>query len=83
MKPENLMYGHTGNGVVVYDRNRIKKGDYMAVAHISYHRNIKFYIDILTDDAIYEIRDFAQNGNMAVSVCNPDNYALCPLNFLT
>jgi hypothetical protein len=33
----------------------------------------------LSDSAKTEIEDFAQFGNMAVSVTQPDAYALCPL----
>jgi hypothetical protein len=45
MKTENLMFGHLGNGVTVCDRNRLKHNDYMNVAHIDYHRNVKYYTD--------------------------------------
>ena len=79
MKTENLMFGHLGNGVTVCDRNRMKYGDYMTVAHIAYHRRIKYYTQDLSDEAKIEIEDFANFGNMAVSVSQPDAYALCPL----
>ena len=78
---ENLMFGHWGNGVTVCDRNRMENGDYMTVAHISYHRNINYYTDSLSDSAKSEIEDFAHLGNMAVSACNPYDYALVPLKF--
>jgi hypothetical protein len=83
MKTENLMLGHLGNGVTVCDRNREENNDYMTVAHISYHRVIKYYTNVLSDGAKLEIEDFANFGNMAVSVCQPDAYALCPLFFET
>jgi hypothetical protein len=83
MKTENLMFGYFGNGVAVCDRNRMKNGDCMTVAHIDYHRSVKYYTIILTDAAKLEIEDFAQYGNMAVSACNPDGYALCPLKCLS
>jgi hypothetical protein len=83
MKTENLMFGHLGNGVVICDRNRRKQGDYMTVAHISYDRSVSYYTDILTEEAKYVIEDFARNRNMAISANNPDEYALCPLIFLT
>jgi len=81
MKTENLMFGHWGNGVTVCDRNRLEYNDYMTVAHIDYHRMVKYYTDELSDSAKLEIEDFATFGNMAVSVCQPDAYALCPLSF--
>ena len=80
MKTENLMFGHLGNGITVCDRNRLKYNDYMTVAHIDYHRAIKYYTEDLSDNAKREIEDFANAGNLAVSVCQPDTYALCPLN---
>ena len=78
-KPENLMFGHLGNGVTVCDRNRMENGDYFVVAHIGYHRVIKFYTNNLSESAKTEIEDFAKFGNMAVSACCPDIYALRPL----
>ena len=79
MKTENLMFGYLGNGVTICDRNRMENNDYMTVAHIDYHRTIKYYTNELSDRAKLEIEDFATFGNMAVSVCQPDMYALCPL----
>ena len=82
MKTENLMYGHFGNGVSVCDRNREEYNDYRVVAHIGYYRKVKFYANDLSDDAKIEIKDMAQFGNMAVSVCSPDVFALLPLHFI-
>jgi hypothetical protein len=79
MKPENLMFGHLGSGVTVFDGNRLKNSDYLTVAHISYQREIKYYTRDLSDEAKNQIENFAGFGNMAVSVCQPDAYALCPL----
>jgi len=81
MKTENLMFAHLGNGVTVCDRNRFENDDYMTVAHISYHRVIKYYTNALSAGAKLEIEDFATFGNLAVSVCQQDMYALCPLTF--
>jgi hypothetical protein len=81
MKTENLMFSHLGNGVTVYDRNREENKDYMTVAHISYHRAIKYYTNALSDGAKLEIEDLATYGNLAVSATQPDAYALCPLIF--
>ena len=81
MKTENLFFGHLGNGVTVYDINRLECNDYMTVAHIDYHRTIKYYTKNLSDNAKREIEDFANLGNMAVSACQPDKYALRPLTF--
>ena len=73
------MFGHLGNGVTVCDRNRMEYGDYMTVAHIANHRKIKYYTQDLSDEEKIEIEEFANFGNMAVSVCQQDAYALCPL----
>ena len=73
------MFSHVGNGVSVCDRNRMYNDDYMIVAHISYNRKIMYLTNTLTDNAKCEIEDFANLGNMAVSVFNPDDYALRPL----
>ena len=78
-KTENLVFGHLNNKIVIYDRNRVENGDYTVVAQISYHRSIE-YFTALTDSARREIEDFANAGNMAVSACKPDEYALCLLN---
>jgi hypothetical protein len=78
MKPENLMFGHLGNGVTVCDRNRM---GYITVAHIGYHRKVKYYTADLSDNAKTEIEDFANLGNMAVSASQPDRFALNPINF--
>jgi hypothetical protein len=79
MKTEKINFGHLGNGVTVWDSNRIKNNDYMTVAHISYHREIKYYTSDLSEGTIQAIEDLAKNGNMAVSATQKDMYALCPL----
>ena len=81
MKTENLMYGHFGNGVSICDRNREEYNDYRIVAHIDYNRKVQFYANDLSDDAKIEIENMAQFGNMAVSVCTPDVFALRPLTY--
>jgi hypothetical protein len=77
MKTENLMYGHLGNGVTIWDRNN----DYVKVAHIDYQRNVTFCKQDISYSAKLEIDDLATYGNMAVSATQPDTYALCPLIF--
>jgi len=79
MKAESLMFGHLGNGVSVCDRNLEVSGDYRVVAHIGYHRKVKYYAKDLSDNAKIEIEDMSQFGNIAVSICRPDVFALRPL----
>jgi len=79
MKTEKLNFGHLGNGVTVWDSNRLEYNDYMTVAHIGHDRTITYYTDELSDDAKMSIENFAKFNNMSVSVCQPDMYALCPL----
>jgi hypothetical protein len=68
VETENIMYAHCGNGVVVFDGNRMKNGDYMTVAHIDYNRDIMYYTHILSDSAKCKIENFAKSGNMRISL---------------
>ena len=84
MNTENLVYvANLGNGIFVCDKNRPQFGYYVAVAHIDYHRKVKFYEDNLPSNAKAEIENLALSGNMATSVYNPDKYALCPVKVFT
>ena len=81
MKKENLIYvTNLGNGIFICDKNRRQYGYYVAVAHIDYHRNVKYYNDDLPCNAKVEIEGLATSGNMATSAGNPYKLALCPVN---
>ena len=80
MTKENIIYiANLGNGIFICDKSRRQYGYYMAVAHIDYHRNLKYYEE-LPGHAKVEIEKMASFGNMATSVANPEKYALRPLN---
>jgi len=79
MKIENLIYvTNLGNGIFVCDKNRREYGHHVPVAHITYHRKVK-YLGDLPSNAKVEIEDLAKSGNMATSAANPYKYALCPV----
>ena len=74
-----LIYiANLGNGIFICDKSRRQYGYYVAVAHIDYHRNLKYYED-LPCNAKVEIENMATFGNMATSSGNPSKYALRPL----
>jgi len=76
---EKLGFGSMGNGVTVWDSNRMKHGDYMTVAHISRERTITFYDKELSKEAKKIIRDLARTGNIRMSVSQPEFVMLKPL----
>ena len=79
MKIENLIYfTHLGNGIFICDKNRQQYGYHVPVAHIDYHRKVKYYDD-LSGNTKVEIENLAISGNMATSAANPYKYALCPI----
>ena len=80
MTIENIIYiANLGNGIFICDKSRRKYGYHVAVAHIDYHRNLKYYEE-LPGHAKVEIENMASFGNMATSAANPEKYALRPLN---
>jgi hypothetical protein len=84
MKTENLVYvANLGNGIFICDKSRRQYGNYVAVAHIDYYRNVKYYDDDLPFNAKVKIEDLATFGNMATSAANPYKYALQPINTFT
>lgn len=56
---ENLGFGHLGNGVTVWDSNRERNNDYLAVAHISEQGTVTYYNCALSIEAKKEIELFA------------------------
>ncbi len=58
---ENLGFGHLGNGVTVWDSNREKNNDYLAVAHISTQGVVSYRKCKLSIEARNEIECFAEN----------------------
>ena len=82
MITDNLIYvANLGNGIFICDKSRRQFGYYVAVAHIDYHRNVKYY-DELPFNTKVEIEELATSGNMPTSAANPYKYALRPLNSL-
>ena len=80
MKTENLVYvANLGNGIFICDKTRRQYGYHVAVAHIDYHRKVKYYDDLPCKTKV-EIENFATSGNMATSEDNPNKYALRPIN---
>ena len=59
MKNVDLMFCSLGNGVTVCDRFRQTCGDYWTVAHIDPCGAIRLYDEMLPDDAVKKINDFA------------------------
>ena len=57
---ENLGFGYLGNGVTVWDSNREKNNDYLAVAHISEQGVVSYYKCSLSIEAKQSIETFAQ-----------------------
>ena len=63
----DLMYGHLGNGVTVWNRLAEEDGDYKTVAHISPERQVTFYDDALPQALREEIEHFARTSDMRIS----------------
>lgn len=68
---EDLMFCSRGNGVSVADRNREEHGDYQTVAHIGYNRNITYYDNNLSQEALTCIDRFSKYSNFSVSQTQP------------
>ena len=65
-KEYELMFGHLGNGITVWNTKQEKHGDYVTVAHISATREVKFYEE-LPKHLKQKIIDCAKNDNPTVS----------------
>lgn len=63
----DLMYGHLGNGVTVWNRLVEEHGDYKTVAHISPERQVTFYDDVLPQALREKIEQFARTSDMRIS----------------
>lgn len=63
----DLMYGHLGNGVTVWNRLVEEHGDYKTVAHISPERQVTFYDDALPEALRKKIEQFARTSDMRIS----------------
>ena len=74
---ENLGFGFLGNGITVWDANKIRNNDYLTVAHINYDRTVE-YLEELSPEAMRRIEDFAKYENLH-PVSQPDVSALEPL----
>ncbi|WP_185154004.1 hypothetical protein [Dysgonomonas sp. ZJ709] len=64
---EDLGFGHMGNGITVWDRNQLESNDFKTVAHIGYEREISYYDENLTEEAITRIENFAKRENSCAS----------------
>ena len=67
-----LGFGSLGNGVTVWDSLHEKDGDYVQVAHISYDREITFYLKRLELEYRKQIEDYARHANPMRSTCQQD-----------
>lgn len=63
----DLGYGHLGNGLTVWDRNREVDGDYMTIAHIDADRTVTFYDKDLPEYIKDEIERVAATAELTVS----------------
>ena len=63
----DLGYGHLGNGITVWDKNREVGGDYLTIAHIAPDRTITFYEKDLPDYIKDEIERVAATAEMTIS----------------
>lgn len=62
----NIGFGYMGNGLIVWDRNREKHGDYMNIAHIDPERKVKYYEELSEEVKSY-IHNIADTSTMTVS----------------
>lgn len=63
----NIGFGYKGNGLIVWDRNREKYGDYMNIAHIDPERKVKYYDKELSEEVKSYIQNIADTSTMTVS----------------
>ncbi|MEP2668892.1 MAG: hypothetical protein ABJH04_07850 [Cyclobacteriaceae bacterium] len=69
---ENLRTAHMGNGIVVFDVSREKRGDYVTVAHISVDREIYYYKARTSPEQRDFIEKFAKDADPQVSHCQSE-----------
>ena len=60
-----LMFGHLGNGITVWDKDKKEHGDYKKVAHIAENREIVWYTSNF--DIKKEVTIYAKTANPIVS----------------
>lgn len=63
----NIGFGHMGNGIIVWDRNRKKHGDYMNIAHIDLERKVKYYDKALSEEVKSYIQNIADTSTVTAS----------------
>jgi len=64
----NLIFGHLGNGLTVWNDLKEIRGDYEKVAHIKFDRSVTIYVDDLSNKDLESIIDTAKNDTSKVSV---------------
>jgi hypothetical protein len=76
-----LGFGHFGNGITVWDNQRIEFGDCMTVAHIKTDRAVQFYkyrdgeqVGLIkaTEEQQQEINEYARTANPKRTVTQPE-----------
>jgi hypothetical protein len=69
----DLMSGHLGNGITVFNKAREIHGDYERIAHIDPSRKVSWYIDNPPREVVDYVQDIVDGPNMGVSVTQPYN----------
>lgn len=68
----NLMSGHLGNGITIWNKNRMKHGNYEVVAHIDRNRKISYRIDNPPEEVVKYAEKIAKGPNPGISSSQPD-----------
>ena len=66
-KPFNIKFAHLGNGMVVFDTNRIQNNDYKTIAHIRHDRTIRWNVKRLPEEIRQIIIEYAKTANPNIS----------------
>lgn len=66
-KKYDLMFGHLGNGITVFNKAQEEHGDYKKVAHIDRTRKITYYDKKIPSNVKKEIEKVAKGKNPSVS----------------
>jgi hypothetical protein len=68
----SLGAGSFGNGIIVWDRNRIVHGDYKQLAYIDTCREVTWYIKNPPDHLVKYVKNIVEGENPSVSVSQPE-----------
>lgn len=72
---DNIMFGHLGNGITVWDKNRrtTNNFDYMIIAQIDANRHVQYKVEDIEDEAKQYIDQYAKSSNPTVSATSGIN----------